>query len=156
MSNIHNILCDPRFIDAGIAERVQFDSGESVISEGSQERAVYVIESGCVRVLERIELEDRRHIQPGICDLSAGEVFGELGLFEAGPRLASVVTVEPCVMLQFDAVALAQYLDSHPEFGYRVLKELFNILTCRLRKTDRRVGSLFAWGLKAHGIDRHL
>ena len=46
MSNIHNILCDPRFIDAGIAERVRFDSGESVISEGSQERAVYVIESG--------------------------------------------------------------------------------------------------------------
>jgi CRP-like cAMP-binding protein len=156
MTDIYDILRDPRFLESGIAQRVEFESGESIIQEGSEERGVYVIESGCVRVMERIELEDRRHIQPGICDLGAGEVFGELGLYEAGPRVASVVTIEPCVMLEFDAMALARYLDDHPAFGYQVLKVLFNILTGRLRQTDRRMGSLFAWGLKAHGIDRHL
>jgi CRP-like cAMP-binding protein len=156
MSNIHAILSEPRFIEAGIAARRRYEAGETVIQEGSEERGVFVIESGCVRVMERIELEDRRHIQPGICDLGAGDVFGELSLFEEGPRLASVVAVEPCEVLEFDAVALADYLEGHPEFGYRVLKELFTILTCRLRQTDRRLGSLFAWGLKAHGIDRHL
>ena len=156
MSNIHTILRDSRFIDAGIAMHRYYDGGVSVINEGSGEREIYVIESGCVRVHERIELEDRRHIQPGICDLGAGEVFGELSLYESGPRLATVTTVEPTEVLVFDAIALVEYLDSHPEFGYRVLKELFNILTCRLRQTDSRLGSLFAWGLKAHGIDRHL
>lgn len=156
MSRIHTILSDPRFMDAGIAERRHYDSGVVIIEEGSADRGLYVIEAGCVRVMERIELEDRRHIQPGICDLSAGDVFGELSLYESGPRMASVVVVEPCDLLAFDAIALADYLDSHPEFGYRVLKELFAILTCRLRQTDRRLGSLFAWGLKAHGIDRHL
>jgi len=156
MSRIHTILNDPRFTEAGIADRRHYDSGVAIIEEGSVDRGLYVIEAGCARVLERIELEDRRHIQPGICDLSAGDVFGELSLYESGPRMASVVAVEPCDVLAFDAVALADYLDSHPEFGYRTLKELFTILTCRLRQTDRRLGSLFAWGLKAHGIDRHL
>lgn len=156
MSSIQGILSDPRFIEAGIAERRRYEVGASIIEEGSEDRGLYVIEAGCVRVLERIELEDRRHIQPGICDLSVGDVFGELSLFDSGPRLASVVVVEPCEVLAFDAIALADYLDSHAEFGYRVLKELFAILTCRLRQTDRRLGSLFAWGLKAHGIDRHL
>lgn len=156
MSNIHAILRDPRFVDAGIAERRRYGSTEPIIEEGSGERGVYVIESGCVRVLERIELEDSRHIQPGICDLFPGDVFGELSLFDSGPRLASVVAVEPCEVLEFDAIALGEYLDRHPEFGYGVLKELFMILSCRLRQTDRRLGSLFAWGLKAHGIDRHL
>lgn len=156
MTNIHAILKDPRFVDAGIAERCHYDTGASIIEKGTEERGVFVIESGCVRVLERIALDDERHIQPGICDLAAGDVFGELSLFDTGPRLASVVAVEPCEVLAFDAIALAEYLDAHPDFGYPVLKELFLILSCRLRQTDRRLGSLFAWGLKAHGIDQHL
>ncbi len=156
MSDIHSILSDARLVESGIAERRHYDGGQTIIEKGSEERGVYLIERGCVRVLERIELEDRRHIQPGICDLGEQEVFGELSLFDSGPRLATVVSVEPCDLLVYQAEALADYLDHHPEFGYVVLKELFNILTCRLRQTDRRLGSLFAWGLKAHGIDRHL
>lgn len=156
MTNIHAILQDPRFVEAGIAERCRYDTGEAIIKKGSEERGVFVIESGCVRVLERIALDDQRHIQPGICDLAPGDVFGELSLFDDGPRLASVVAIEPCDLLSFDAIALAEYLDAHPDFGYPVLKELFMILACRLRQTDRRLGSLFAWGLKAHGIDQHL
>lgn len=156
MSNIHALLQDPRLVEAGIAERCRYEAGQAIIEEGSEERGVFLIETGCVRVLERIELEDRRHIQPGICDLAAGDVFGELSLFDEGPRLASVVAVEPCEVLAFDAISLAGYLDANPAFGYPVLKELFLILSCRLRQTDRRLGSLFAWGLKAHGIDRHL
>jgi CRP-like cAMP-binding protein len=83
-------------------------------------------------------------------------VFGELSLFYTGPRLASVVAVESCELLYFDAVALSDYFDRNPEFGYRALKELFSILSARLRQADRRLCSLLAWGLKAHGIDSHL
>ena len=74
-----------------IAQRCHFDSGAQIIEKGSEERGVFVIESGCVRVLESIELDDSRHIQPGICDLHAGDVFGELSLFESGPRLAGAL-----------------------------------------------------------------
>lgn len=156
MPSIHIILRDPRFVEAGIAERRRYDPGETIVREGTEDRGVYVIESGCVRVQERIELEDSRHIRPGLCDLFADDVFGELSLFESGPRLASVVAVEACELLELDAIALGEYLDAHPTFGYPVLRELFLILSKRLRQTDRRLGSLFAWGLKAHGIDRHL
>ncbi|MCB1790012.1 MAG: cyclic nucleotide-binding domain-containing protein [Gammaproteobacteria bacterium] len=156
MANIHVILQDPRFVNAGIADRRCYQGGEAIIDKGSEQRGLYLIESGCVRVLERIELDDKRHIQPGICDLTAGDVFGELSLFTPGPRLASVVAVEPCELIEFDAIELGEYLDRHPQLGYELIKELFLILGCRLRQTDRRLGSLFAWGLKAHGIDQHL
>jgi len=156
MSNIHNILSDPKLIEAGIAEKHLYESGDSIIVEGCNDRRVYLIESGTVRVAGRIELEDSRHIQPGLCDLGAGDVFGELSLFESGPRSASVVAVDPCELREFQAQALADYFDRHPEHGYVVLKWLFSVLSGRLRQADRRLGSLFAWGLKAHGIDRHL
>ncbi|HOP16831.1 MAG TPA: cyclic nucleotide-binding domain-containing protein [Gammaproteobacteria bacterium] len=156
MADILQILRNPQLVASGVAERRHFDSGQAIIVEGSDDRSVYLIEQGVARVSERVELEDRRHIQPGLCDLAAGEVFGELSLFESGPRSASVVALEPCELLVFDAEALAGHFERHPEQGYVVLKELFSVLNRRLRQADRRLGSLFAWGLKAHGIDRHL
>ena len=107
MADILQILRNPQLLASGVAERRHFDSGQAIIVEGSDDRSVYLIEQGVARVSERVELEDRRHIQPGLCDLAAGEVFGELSLFESGPRSASVVALEPCELLVFDAEALA-------------------------------------------------
>ena len=156
MSKVSSMLRDPVFLEAGIAAPCRYDGGVTVIEEGAEERRIYLVQSGCVRVFERIELHDQRQIRPGICDLGEGEVFGELSLYESGPRLATVVTVVPTEVLVFDAAALVDYLDGNPLFGYELLRELFAVVTCRLRQTDRRLGSLFAWGLKAHGIDQHL
>ena len=156
MSNIQSILSDPLLIEVGIAERCQYEEGDAIIVEGSSDRSIYLIESGAVRVSGRVELEDRRHIQPGLCDLGVGEIFGELSLFESGPRTASVAAIEPCDLLVFDAEALAEHFDRHPESGYLVLKSLFSLLNGRMRLADRRLEFLFAWGLKAHGIDEHL
>ena len=156
MSDLHAVLRDPVLVDTGVARLQHFDQGDTIITEGSEDRVIYLVETGSVRVSGRVELEDRRHIQPGLCDLGPGEVFGELSLFDPEPRSASVVAVEPCDMLVFDAEALAAYFDSHPQEGYVVLKQLFSVLCSRLRQADRRLGSLFAWGLKAHGIDQHL
>jgi len=156
MSDLHAVLRDPILVDTGVARLQHFDQGDTIITEGSEGRVIYLVETGSVRVSGRVELEDRRHIQPGLCDLGPGEVFGELSLFDPEPRSASVVAVEPCDMLVFDAEALAAYFDSHPQEGYVVLKQLFSVLCSRLRQADRRLGSLFAWGLKAHGIDQHL
>lgn len=156
MPNTLSLMQDPRLIDSGIAEVRTYDSGEPIIQKGSDERAVFLIRSGYVRVSECIKLENCRQIKPGICDLSEGDVFGEMSLLESGPRLANVVAVEPTEVLMFDATSLLDYLDENPEFGYLLLKELFGVVTHRLRQTDRRLGTLFAWGLKAHGIDQHL
>ena len=156
MPSFHSILSDPQLVKTGIAQPRVYESGESIITEGADDRCVYLIQRGSVRVNGRIQIEGRRHIQPGLCDLTVGDVFGELSLFESGPRTASVVAIERCDLLVFDAEALAAYFDHHPEQGYLALKWLFSVLNNRLRQADRRLESLFAWGLKAHGIDHHL
>ena len=156
MSNIEKVLQDPIFLEMGIAKKLIFESGSSIVLEGSRERGLYLILKGTARVSGRVELEDKRHIQPGLCDLQVGDVFGELSLFEDAPRSASVIAIEACELLRFDADQLVRYFDHHPDKGYPVLKELFKILSDRLRQADKRMGSLFSWGLKAHDIDRHL
>jgi CRP-like cAMP-binding protein len=150
------ILSAPHLVEAGIAVPIDYAANQLIIAEGSQDRHLFLIETGRVRVTGRVALDENRHIQPGLCDLGPGEVFGELSLFEQGPRSASVVAVEDSRLLRFDAQPLADYFDQHPHLGYVVLKALFVVLTTRLRTADRRLESLFAWGLKVHGIDRHL
>ena len=156
MTSVNAILTNPELQALGIAQRRVYETGDAIITEGAEDRCVYLLEQGVARVSERVEIEGAKHIQPGLCDLAGGDVFGELSLFEAAPRSASVVAVERCEALVFDAEKLSAYFDANPDQGYIVLKALFNVLNQRLRQADKRLGSLFAWGLKAHGIDKHL
>ncbi len=151
-----SILRDQTLVTAGIAKGKTYLVNDTIVSEGRVDRCLYLIQKGSARVSGRVALADGRHIQPGLCDLGPGEVFGELSLFDAGSRSASVIALENADVLEFDALALGSYLDQHPEKGYIVLKALLKILSVRLRQTDRRWEQLFAWGLKEHGIDQHL
>jgi len=150
------ILRDQALVAAGIARHNTYAVNDSIVSEGMDDRRLYLIQKGSVRVSGRVTLPDGRHIQPGLCDLGPGEIFGELSLFEAGSRSASVIALGDVEVLEFDALALENYLDQHPEQGYVVLKAVLKIVSARLRQTDRRWEQLFAWGLKEHGIDQHL
>ena len=151
-----SILRDQALVTAGITKSNAYSVNDTIVSEGMDDRRLYLIEKGRARVSGRVALADGRHIQPGLCDLGPGEIFGELSLFDAGSRSASVIALGDVEVLEFDALALEGYLDQHPTQGYVVLKDLLKILTSRLRQTDRRWEQLFAWGLKEHGIDQHL
>ncbi len=150
------IISDPQFAEGVSWRRRRFEPNEVVVREGEDDRQMYLVESGALRVSGRVELEDSRHIQPGLCDLGAGDVFGELTLFEAHPRTASVVALEPGVLVEIDCDQLSRYLDARPDVGYVLLKAIFGVLIDRLAKANQRVEQLFAWGLKVHGIDKHL
>ena len=151
-----SILRDPMLITKGIASQRSYVGNDIIISEGMEDRRLYLIEEGGARVSGRVELASGRFIQPGLCDLGSGDVFGELSLLNAGPRSASVTALGSTRVLELDAVAFRSYLDSHPQSGYVVVSTLLNILASRLRRTDRRWQRLFAWGLNAHGIDQHM
>ena len=151
-----SILRDQALVAAGIVKNSTYSVHDTIVSEGMDDRRFYLIEKGRARVTGRVALDGGRHIQPGLCDLGPGEIFGELSLFDIRSRSASVVALDDVEALEFDAQALEGYLDEHPAQGYLVLKDVLKILTTRLRQTDRRWEQLFAWGLKKHGIDRHL
>jgi len=153
---ILQVIGDPQFPEGEAWRRRRFQANEYIVREGDQDRIMYLVESGSLRVSGRVTLDDRRHIQPGLCDLGAGDLFGELSLFESHARTASVIAIEGGTLVEIDCRRLSRYLDERPELGYQVLKRLFHVLIDRLSQANERVEHLFAWGLKMHGIDRHL
>lgn len=153
---LRKLLAHPEFIEGRDWQRVRHSANTFVFREGELADMLYLLEAGTVRVSADLELEQGRHIHPGVCDLAAGEVFGELSLFEGQVRSASVMAVTDCELLRFDGGRLLAFLDQHPVEGYAVLRELMTALVGRLRNTNRKLFSILAWGLKARGLDQHL
>lgn len=155
-ASIFNLLDHPQFNEGRDWHRRAVRGNEVVFPEGDTSRDVYLILSGRVRILGNVDLDDQRRIHPGFSELGPREMFGELPIFDGQPRSASVMALEDTVLAVLDGERLMAFLDQHPDLGYPIFKELILTLVARLRKANQRIFSLFAWGLKSHGLDEHL
>ena len=155
-NTIKDIIEAPSFLEGSAWNRHTYQANETIIQEGEIGTSLFFVESGVLRVTGNIEIKNHRHIQPGIWELKAGDIFGETCLFEAHERLASVTGVEAGNVVEINGEKLSQYLSEHPEQGYLFLKEVFISLIERLKKANHRVEDLLAWGLKAYDIEKEL
>jgi len=144
------------FKQAHACERVNYKNGECIMMEGEESLDVYYIEKGHVRINKRVVLQDGRHIQSGFCDLSSGDTFGELNLFDGSPRSASVVACEEVELTRINRKILLDYMDNHPEESYKLFKHWLQRLASNIRQSNDRSSHLFAWGLNQYGIDDDL
>ncbi len=70
--------------------------------------------------------------------IGPGEFFGEMGLIDDSPRSASVIAIEPCVMLSVTKRAFKKCLVENVALAMAVMR----VLVRRLREADRKIGSL--------------
>lgn len=74
-----------------------FTAGTKVINEGDDGDYLFVIESGTLECVKKIEGEDKV-----VKVVTAGDVFGELALLYNCPRAANVLAKDDCVCWQLD------------------------------------------------------
>ncbi|NES91796.1 cyclic nucleotide-binding domain-containing protein, partial [Okeania sp. SIO2B9] len=82
---------------ASVMDELSFPSSYSIFTEGQEGRSLYIVVSGKVRV----HLADRE-----LARLEQGACFGEMSLFDAEPRSASVTTLEICECLMLTQMQL--------------------------------------------------
>ena len=155
-SRIRDVLEHPDFKEGVCWRRRPFRTNEALVVGGQLDLTVYLIERGAARVVCDVVLDGDRRMRPGIWEVKAGDIVGELAVFDDRPRAASVVGVADGEAIAIDGAALRRFLDEHPELGYGVLREILTSLVERLRASNQRLETVFAWGLRARGIDRHL
>ena len=95
------------------ANRSSFREGEWIIRQGDPQSAVYFIVEGEVGVV--IDDEDRRV-------LPKGSFFGEVSVLLEEPASASVMTRTPVSCLIVPGEEVQDFLVSHPQVLYRMLK----------------------------------
>ena len=155
-NQIKALLDHPEFREGHFWRRIQVSSGDEIIRQGDFGSCFYLIESGHLRVLGHIDIGENRQVTPGVCDLSAGEIVGEIVLFDTEPRSATVQVVEDGTLIEIDGDKFMAFLESHTDIGFQMFRSMMAIMVGRLRNNNDKIFSLLAWGLKAHQIEEEL
>ena len=108
--------------------------GAVVFSEGEEGDSLYIVLSGKVKI-GRTTADGRENM---IAVLGPGEIFGELSLFDPGPRTATATAVTDCELAKLDHGTLAPWLSKRPE----VSEQLLRTLARRLRRTNDQLADL--------------
>ena len=115
---------------AAVAQRLlpaDYRPGQLIFAEGDPGDRLYIIASGKVKVACRAP-DGRANIQ---AVLGPSDMFGELAVFDPGPRSSSATAVTEVRAMFTDSAALRACIADHPEIG----EQLVRVLARRLRRT---------------------
>jgi len=119
-------------------ERQEFPAQTHLIVQGDKSCGLYFIESG--HVTARLEFSDGRTLR--LRTMGPGTVVGEISLFLGGPRTASVVTNEPCVVYGLTPAALARLEQAEPALALAFHRFMVCLLAERLTNSTSTLRSL--------------
>jgi CRP-like cAMP-binding protein len=123
------------------AKQVSFDSGEEVLSQGSMNGSLYIIESG---VLHARRTGGRRSVL--LARLEPGTFFGEMSLFDTAPTSASIEGIESGTLIQITRDCLNEFIEKHPRAAADLLQKILKGIARRLRMADDRVTNALMFG----------
>jgi CRP-like cAMP-binding protein len=73
-----------------------------------------------------------------LATLQTGDLFGEVSLFDTGPRSADVVANADSLLLKISADAFQKLAVQHPELAAPFLLAVGRTMTARLRASNKR------------------
>lgn len=120
-----------RFVE--YLEVQNFRQWAEVVRQGEPGDAMYFVLEGEVRV--RLMIGGKESI---LTILGAGDFFGEISLFDHGPRSADVLTNQDSIMLRVSASAFQKICDTAPDIATPFLRAIGQTLTSRIRADNKR------------------
>ena len=100
-----------------------FAAGETIFTEGSTGRVMYVVLEGSVDI--RVSNKTLDVTEPG-------EVFGEMALIDSSARSATAIAKDNCTVALVDEIQFLRMMEQTPLFTLNVMQ----ILAGRLRRMD--------------------
>ncbi len=106
-----------------------------IVKQGDPGDSMYFILEGELRV--RINVMGKESI---LATLSVGDFFGDISLFDRGPRSADVVANTDSLVIRISAAALDELATHAPEIATPFLRAIGRTLTARIRADNKRYG----------------
>jgi CRP/FNR family cyclic AMP-dependent transcriptional regulator len=113
---------------------VSLTRGQVVFREGDPGDQLYVVAEGKIK-LGRSSADGRENL---LAIIGPGEMFGELSLFDPGPRTATATAVTDARVLALSHPDLRPWLTGRPEVALSLLRQVAR----RLRRTNEVLGDL--------------
>ena len=111
---------------AVVARPQTVEEGDTLYAVGDPARSAYVVASGRLRFV--LGGDGRPAAQGSI--IHAGDILGWAALLGNQPRrIATVIALERCRLLDIDGEALLAILEAEPHAGYLVMQRLARMIT---------------------------
>jgi CRP/FNR family cyclic AMP-dependent transcriptional regulator len=114
---------------------VDFPPGHTVYAAGEPGDSLYVISSGKVKI-GRSSLDGRENL---LTILGPSDMFGEMSMFDPGPRTYSATTITAVQAVPIGRDALLRSIYDTPE----IAEQLLRVLARRLRRTNNLADLIF-------------
>lgn len=123
-------------VDALVAriEVARVRRGQFLFQQGDPGTHLHVVIRGRVKLARRYE--DGREALVAV--MGPGEQFGELSVFDPGPRTAGAQAVTDCVVAEVAAEDVRAWAGSRPHVGMQLLR----VVSRRLRRTNTEMSDL--------------
>jgi uncharacterized membrane protein len=116
---------------AAEVDQVRYSDGQTIFSEQDRGDALYVVESGSVRIW----VLDEDAEQVTLSELKPGEFFGELAVLDRGPRSTNATAIGDTELHRLSSDDFQKFLMAHPDCAIDVICEI----GVRLRQTNALV-----------------
>jgi CRP-like cAMP-binding protein len=116
-------------------QSVDFSRGHTVFAEGEPGDRLYIIISGKVKIGRRWPGGGRENL---LNIAGPSDMFGELSIFDPGPRTSSATTITEVRTVSMDRNALRTWIADRPE----IAEQLLRVLARRLRRTNNSLADL--------------
>jgi len=113
---------------------VDFPRGHTVFNEGEPGDRLYIILSGKVKI-GRKSIDGRENL---LTIMGPSDMFGELSIFDPGPRTSSATAVTEVRAVSMDRAALKEWISRRPD----IAEQLLRVLARRLRRTNNNLADL--------------
>jgi hypothetical protein len=118
-----------------ISHVTSFKAGTLISREGEVSDHLYIVRSGSLKIIK-----SKNNVKTILSVLHAGDIYGEIGLFNQSPRSASAVAQEDCELWVIQRSALKKILLEMPEIAYNLLEAL----SYKLHKNSEALAELNA------------
>ena len=115
-------------------EMGDYGRGETVFSEGEQGDTLYIVITGKVKIGRRAT--DGRENMLSV--MGPSDMFGELSLFDPGPRTATATVLTDATLASLAHTSLRPWIQDRPE----IAEQLLRVLARRLRRTNDALADL--------------
>ena len=109
----------------------QFEAGETIIKEGENNSAVFILTRGELEVVKSVWLLGKHRIAV----IPEGSVFGEIAFFDQTPRKATVRAITEGSYLKISRQSFEDMLDEEPALAKQLLFDIGKALCLRYKNS---------------------
>jgi CRP-like cAMP-binding protein len=154
IKSLASLMENPAFPEGTCWHRESHPARKTIFESGQNGDQVYLLLEGSVRVMGEVEVFRDQTAKLRLHTLHAGDVFGELCLFDGHARSAAVVVCEDAQVAAFSRRCLLAYCEANPTLGYALIMELMRALARRMRRNNQHMLNLMADSLRSQ-VDRY-